>query len=157
MSRSRHSDPCTPTTHVWAGALVGAIILAVSVTVKADVPDTPSGKFGGIYKVESSTDPMFPANQSTEYFLDFGRGIRADKTSGSVAISIRRNPNVKVRILTWQYFPDKGKIMIGNPYSAGSRNVVARGTWSMKAIRDGLVFERGKFQMILQRADPSDY
>ena len=156
-SRLRHTGPCTSPSHGWICALVGAITLGVSVTSQADVPDASSGKFGGLYKVESSTDPLFPATQSTEYFLDFGRGIQADKTSGSVAISVRQNPSVKVRILAWQYFPKNGKIMIGNPYSEGSKTVVARGSWNMKAIREGLVFERGNYQVILQRADPGDY
>ena len=70
-----------------------------SAIVTADVPDQSSGRFGGIYKVTSSNDPLFPATKTREYFLDFGRGIQANKLSGSVAVSMRRNPNVKVRIM----------------------------------------------------------
>jgi hypothetical protein len=134
-----------------------AVFLSVSVAVGADFPDRPGGRFGGIYKVTSSTDPMFPATGTREYFLDFGRGIQADKLSGSVAVSVRRNPNVQVRIMAWQYFPDQGKIVIGNPYAEGSRKAVAMGAWQMKGIANGVLFERGSYRVVLQRADPDDY
>lgn len=138
-------------------SLISAVILAASATALADVPDPPPGRFGGIYKVTSSTDPLFPATQTREYFLDFGRGIQADKLSGNVAVSVRQNPNVKVRIMAWQYFPDQGRIVIGNAYAEGSRNAVVKGAWRMRAISSGVIFERGNYQVILQPADPMDY
>ena len=137
-------------------AWVAAVFLASSTMVPADVPDSSSGRFGGLYKVTASSDPMFPATRTNEYFLDFGRGIQAGKASGSVAVSVRRNPHVKVRILAWQYFPEQGKILIGNPYDEGSRNAVAKAAWSMRGISNGVIFERGSYQVILQRADSND-
>lgn len=140
----------------WA-VLVGIVMLAAAAMAPADIPDQASWRFGGIYKVASSTDPMFPATRTSEYFLDFGRGIQADQLSGSVAVSVRRNPKVNVRIMAWQYFPDQGKIVIGNPVAAGSRNAVARGAWRLRTIAGGVIFERGNYQVVLNRADPKDY
>ena len=100
---------------------------------------------------------MFPVTRTREYFLDFGKGIQAGKLSGSVAISMRRNPNVKVRIMAWQYFPKQGSMVIGNPYSEDSRNAVARAVWKMTGGDNGVIFERGSYQVVLHRADPGDY
>lgn len=138
-------------------ALVGAVMLSASSTVSADDPGPQSLRLGGLYKVTSSTDPLFPVTRTSEYFLDFGRGIQGEKLSGSVAISVRRNPHVKVRILAWQYFPAAGEILLGNPFAEGSRNAIALGSWRMSGIANGAIFERGQFQMVLQRADPNDY
>ena len=138
-------------------ALVGAVLLCFTPSVRADVPDASPASFGGIYKVTSSTDPIFPATAACEFFLDFGRGIQADRLNGSVAVSMRVNPSVKVRMFSWQYFPEQGKILIGNPYAEGSRKAVAMGAWKMTGISNGVVFERGNYQVVLQRAEPGDY
>jgi hypothetical protein len=138
------------------GALVSAIIFSAVVTVRADVFDTATGRFGGFYKVVSSTDPIVPATETHEYFFDFGRGLQSGKLSGSVAISVRENPNVKVRMLVWQYFPETGKMVIGNPYAEGSRKAVAMGAWQMKGLPNGVLFERGSYQIVLHPADESD-
>lgn len=144
------------------GALVSVIIISAAVTVRADVSDTATdtdigtGRFGGFYKVVSSTDPSVPATETHEYFFDFGRGIQAGKLSGSVAISVRQNPNVKVRMLVWQYFPETGKMVIGNPYAEGLRKAVALGAWQMKGLPNGVLFERGSYQIVLHRADEGD-
>lgn len=160
MKTDLHLNP--PEMHVvrWLGrfaAILGAVVLSTSATAGTRVPDPASGRLGGIYKVISSSDPMFPATRTCEYFLDFGRGIQVDKQSGSVAVSERRNPNVRVRIMAWQYFPDQGTIVVGNPYAEGSRNAVIRGAWRMRGISKGVIFERGTYQIVLQRADPKDY
>lgn len=139
-------------------AIFGALALTLTLSLSAaDIPDQSSGQFRGMYKVVSSTDPIFPISQTTEYFMDFGKGIQPDKMSGSVAISKRQNPNVKVRIMAWQYFPKDGSIAIGNPYSEGSRKAVAKGVWTMRGASKGVIFERGSYQVVLQRADPADY
>ena len=124
---------------------------------QADIPDRASGEFGGMYKVSSSNDPIFPMQARQEWFLDFGQGITAGKFSGNVAVSLRQNPNVRVRIMAWQYFPKNGNIMIGNPYSEGSRQAVAKGNWQLRPIAEGVIFQRGNYQVVLRRADPSDY
>lgn len=137
--------------------IAAGVLLSAAVAVAADIPDPSPGRFGGIYKVISSTDPLFPATPTSEYFLDFGRGIQADKSSGSVAVSLRRNPDVKIRIMAWQYFPAQGKIVLGNPFARGSRNAVAKGIWQMKGVSNGVVFERGNYQILLRPAAPDDY
>lgn len=123
----------------------------------ADVTESSAGQFRGIYKVVASNDPIFPATATREYFLDFGKGVEAGKLSGSVAVSMRENPNVKVRILAWQYFPKQGSLVIGNPYSEGSRNAVAKGIWEMTGAENGVIFKRANYQVVLRRADPNDY
>lgn len=148
---------CTSKVSGRVSAFMGAVILSTAAMATADIPDPSAGRFGGLYKVTASTDPMFPATRTNEYFLDFGQGIQAGRASGSVAVSIRRNPHVKVRIMAWQYFPDQGKILIGNPYAEDSRNAVAKGAWRMRGISNGVIFERGSYQIVLQHADPNDY
>jgi hypothetical protein len=134
-----------------------AAVLAFSATTSADIPDRPSGRFGGVYKIASSSDPIFPATAKREYFLDFGDGVQAGRSSGNVAVSVRENPNVKVRIMAWQYFPDQGKILIGNPFAEGSNRAVAKGMWQLKPVFNGVVFERGSYRVVLQTVDPADY
>lgn len=141
-----------------SATLMGVFALMISAPAsRADVPDGGSSEFRGMYKVASSSDPIFPMESGQEWFLDFGQGIQAGKLSGSVAVSLRRNPNVKVRIMAWQYFPKQSQLLIGNPYSEGSRNAVAKGSWTMSGAKNGVLFERGGFQMVLHRADPADY
>lgn len=139
-------------------AIFGAIAFTLTSAMSfADVPDQSSGQFRGMYKVVSSNDPIFPATQTREYFMDFGKGIQGSKMSGSVAVSMRQNPNVKVRIMAWQYFPKEGSLAIGNPYSEGSNQAVAKGVWKMSGLSKGVLFERGGYQVVLHRADPGDY
>jgi hypothetical protein len=135
----------------------GAAVVALAATVSADIPDRPSGRFGGVYKIASSSDPIFPATAGREYFLDFGNGVQAGRRSGNVAVSVRENPNVKVRIMAWQYFPDEGKILIGNPFAEGSKRAIAKGMWQLKPVFNGVVFERGSYRVVLHTVDPADY
>ncbi len=131
--------------------------MAISSAAFADIPDRTASEFRGMYKVASSSDPIFPMESGQEWFLDFGTGIQSGKTSGSVAVSLRQNPHVKVRIMAWQYFPKQEQLLIGNPYSEGSRNAVAKGAWKMSGATKGVLFERGGYKVVLHRADPSDY
>jgi len=137
-----------------ATAVLGAVSLMAAA---ADIPDSGSREFAGMYKIGSSTDPIFPMQAKQEWFLDFGKGISPGKMSGNVAVSLRQNPNVKVRILAWQYFPKQGVIAMGNPYFEGSRNAVAKGNWQMRPVNGGFVWERGNYQVVLRPADPGDY
>ena len=139
-------------------ALSIAVICMITLQISsADVLNKPSGEFRGMFKITSSTDPTFPLQTNREWFLDFGNGISSGKFSGSVAVSLRQNPNVKIRIMAWQYFPKQGNILIGNPYSEGSNKAVAMGIWQMRPTSEGFLFERGSYQMVLSRADPRDY
>lgn len=128
-----------------------------SQAIASDIPAASGASFEGMYKVAASSDPMFPMSETREYFLDFGKGIQAGKLSGSVAVSMRQNPRVQVRIMAWQYFPEQGKLVIGNPYSEGSRNAVVRAMWSMRGSAHGVALSRLGYQLVLHRADPADY
>lgn len=139
----------------WVTGAVFATTLSFSNA--ADIPDQTSGRFAGMYKVASSSDPIFPMGASEEWFLDFGKGISGGKMSGNVAVSLRRNPNVKVRIMAWQYFPEKGSLLIGNPFSEGSNKAVAKGVWQLEPTSNGVIFQRGNYQVVLRPADPGDY
>jgi hypothetical protein len=139
-------------------AFITSVVFILTLQVSsADVLNKPSGEFRGMFKVTASTDPMFPIQANKEWFLDFGNGISQGKFSGSVAVSLRQNPNVKIRIMAWQYFPKKGNILIGNPYSEGSHKAVAMGDWQIRPTSEGFIFERANYQVVLRPADPRDY
>ncbi len=123
----------------------------------ADIPDQNTSGFAGMYKVAASNDPIFPMGEGQEWFLDFGTGIQQNKISGDVAVSLRQNPNVSVRIMAWQFFPAESSLAIGNPYSEGSRQAVAKGVWTMGATENAVIFQRGNYKVVLQAAAPSDY
>ncbi len=123
----------------------------------ADIPDRSNASLRGMYQIASSNDPIFPMTGTQEWFLDFGQGIRRGTTSGSVAVSVRQNPNVKVRIMAWEFFPAHGALVIGNPYAEGSQRAVARGAWKLRPMGDGVILQREGYQVILHRADPNDY
>lgn len=134
-----------------------AAMTLVAPLVQADVPESSSGQFKGIYKIASSTDPIFPMNSNQEWFLDFGKGVTAEKMSGKVAVSLRENPKVRIRIMVWQYFPKQGNIMLGNTYSEESNKAVAKADWQLDTTLKGVIFKRGNYQVVMHRADPSDY
>ena len=136
--------------------LAAGLILS---SVRADVPDLPRPPvaFHGVYKVKASNDPAFIVSPEREYFLDFGRGMDGGKPAGSVAVSVRVNPNVKVRIFSWQYVPEKNLLLIGSPFAHGSRNAVAVGAWQLRGTGESIVLHRERCKVLLVRADPKDY
>jgi len=140
-------------------AFSSAVLFAGSLQVSqaADISSRSGGEFRGIYKIASSNDPIFPMQEKQEWFLDFGAGIKPGRSAGSVAVSLRQNPNVKVRIMAWQYFPQKGQILLGNPYAEGASKAVARGAWDLLVKGDGVIFKRGNYEVVMHRADPADY
>ena len=138
----------------FLSSVIFIFLLQVS---RAEILAKPTGEFRGMYQISSSNDPMFPMQANKEWFLDFGKGISEGKFRGNVAVSLRQNPNVKIRIMAWQYFPKQGNILIGNPYSEGSNQAVAKGDWKMSQTSRGIHFERGGYQIVLRRADPQDY
>jgi len=139
-------------------AILGSVILGLSLQVShGDIPDQSSGEFRGIYKVTSSTDPAFPTQANREWFLDFGNGISSGKFSGTVAVSLRQNPSVKVRIMVWQYFPKQGRLIIGEQAHEGARTAVALGNWQMAPASRGVTFERENYRVVLHQVDPRDY
>lgn len=136
----------------WALSLMGWM----TSNAREAAPPEASGRLAGFYKVVASNDPQFPVTPQREYFLDFGKGIQADRLSGSVAVSLRENPRVRVRIMAWQYFPKDGTVAIGNPFAEGSRKAVAAGVWKLRTSTKGAVLQRDRYQVVLHRADPED-
>ncbi|MEX1048723.1 MAG: hypothetical protein WED15_04285 [Akkermansiaceae bacterium] len=136
--------------------MVAAAFAALAPFAQADLPDRAPGELRGLYKVAGSNDPIFPVTANQEWFLDFGEGITSKKMSGNVAVSLRENPSVRVRIMAWQFFPDKGNLLIGNPFHEGSSQAVARGNWQLRTTSSGAVFKRGPYQVVLHKADPAD-
>ncbi|MFD2256715.1 hypothetical protein ACFSSA_08510 [Luteolibacter algae] len=137
---------------------VCAVISALAFQLAhADIPDRPATHLGGMYKVASSSDPLFPMNGQQEWFLDFGKGMSDGSTSGKVAVSLRQNPKVSIRIMVWQYFPEQGALLIGNQTEEGSRQAVARAVWSLANDSGKVVLLRDNSALVLNQADQSDY
>jgi len=138
-------------------ALTGFAAAILTLSANADIPDRNRAMpaFSGMYKVVASSDPMFPATGNKEWFLDFGMG--AEKNSGTVAVSLRENPSVRVRIMVWQTFPDQGNLVLGNQTHEGSKSAVAMANWKVQNSGGGLIFNRGNYQVVLHQADASDY
>jgi hypothetical protein len=138
--------------------LCGLLILVGSLGAGAREAAAPeaSGRLAGFYKVVASNDPQFPVTSTREYFLDFGKGVQAKRLSGSVAVSLRENPRVRVRIMAWQFFPKDGTLAIGNPFSEGSDKAVAAGIWKLRTSTKGAVMQRDGYQVVLLRADPEN-
>ena len=136
------------------------LLLAFSFqTSRADIPDRDRSRLSlaGMYKVAASTDPFFPVATGREWFLDFNSGITSEKSSGKVAVSLRQNPNVKVRIMVWQVFPGTNQLYLGNQFSEGSRQAVAVADWQVRNHGEAVVLERHGYQIVLNRAAPGDY
>jgi hypothetical protein len=110
-----------------------------------------------MYQIASSNDPLFPMDRQQEWFLDFGKGIHDGITSGKVAVSLRENPNVSVRILVWQYFPKEKALLIGNQTAAGSGRAVAKSVWTLANDSGAVFLLREKCTIVLERAHPNDY
>lgn len=129
-------------------------------TSRADIPDrdrSPLLSLAGIYKVAASNDPFFPVAAGREWFMDFNSGITSEKSSGKVAVSLRQNPSVKVRIMVWQVFPGTGQLYLGNQFSEGSKKAVSVADWRARNVGDSVVLERHGYQIVLNRANPADY
>jgi len=144
-------------------AVMLGLMMMVLQSVRADIPDrerpsaTGSPELAGMYKVAASTDPFFPERHNVEWFLDFGKGTIDQKTSGKVAVSLRQNPNVKVRIMVWQVFPQNSSLLLGNQTAEGSKQAVALADWKIRSHPKGVILQRGSYQVVLHRADPADY
>lgn len=136
--------------------VIASLLLMVQVS-SADIPDRHSSHLSGMYEVARSSDPAFPLAQGREWFLDFGEGTTTGNLSGTVAISLRENPNVKVRIMVWQYFPDRQILVIGNQTAQGASAAVSRAIWSVQPESSGFHLSRENHYVLIQPANPSDY
>jgi hypothetical protein len=132
---------------------IGALVCGV-VPLLGHAEGAAGGRveLSGIYQVITSNDPYFSLINQQEWFLDFSEGMKAGKLSGSVAISLRKNPHVKVRMMAWQYFSEPRLLVIGSPYHEGSKRAVAGGAWAVRVVSKDLICERDGFQMTLRRA-----
>jgi len=141
-------------------ALMGVLFITplAPIARAADIPDRPmpsATAISGYYKVSSSSDPIFNTSGS-EWFLDFGKGAAVGKTSGSVAVSMRQNPNVRTRILVWQFFPASGNLVLGYQTAEGSKQAVMLATWKVTPTATGMILRRGEYQMVIHRAAEGD-
>ena len=137
--------------------MVAVFLAATTLSSNADVPDSKRTRFSGMFKVTTSSDSLFPMVNNNEWFLDFGDGVHDGIQSGKVAVSLRKNPNVSVRIMVWQYFPDTSTMVIGNQFEGGSAGAVVKAAWTIGSGSGGVVFVRDGAGMVLNRAAPGDY
>lgn len=143
--------------HFVAVPLASIALTLSTAAVKADIPDRQVSDLQGIYKVAASNDPSFPVNRGKEWFLDFGSGLTNTTSSGPLTVSMRRNPDVSVRMMVWQFSRDQSALMIGNQSERGSRQAVAKGVWRVSQTSDGMVLNRDGRQLILFRPEPGEY
>jgi hypothetical protein len=136
-----------------AKSVVAAVVFAVGIQSSITASPAPAAKrLQGIYQIVSSSDPIFPTQDQQEWFLDFGQGPDDGKNlSGTVAVSLRRNPHVRVKIMVWQYFPKEESLVIGSPYHEKSRQAVAAGTWQVQPGQAELRLQRDGCRIILRR------
>ncbi|MFD0892474.1 hypothetical protein KBB96_13695 [Luteolibacter ambystomatis] len=139
--------------------MAGTALMAAAPALRADIPDKASGpraSVSGYFKVISSSDPLFAMQADREWFMDFGGGEQAGRHSGSLAVSLRQNPNVRVRLLVWQLYSDSSTLVIGNQTGEGSRKAVMLANWKVYPNSTGLILQRGDYQIALRRANASE-
>lgn len=128
----------------------------------ADIPDRErrgpvSIQMSGIYKVASSNDPLMPMAEGVEWFMDFGRGSLEGRSSGTVSVSLRRNPRVQVRIMVWQLDERNSRLLLGNSVEGNPNQAVARADWTVVQESNHTVLSRGGHQLVLRRPAPGEY
>lgn len=139
-------------------AVAGACALALgSPLAGADVQDAPAptqSRLQGFYRVVASNDPLFTLQDKREWFMDFGKGVTSGKTHGTVAVSLRQNPKVRVKVMVWQAFPQTSTLVIGEQTGEGSNKAVALGSWQVRPNSTGFMLERGNYRIVLDRSEP---
>lgn len=125
----------------------------------AVIPDQSRGMplISGVYQVVGGNDPLFPQAYGSEWFFDFGPGMNHGAHHGNVTVSLRQNPNVRVRIMTWQAFPNQHRLLLGNAVANQPNGAFARADWQVAPDSDGVVFRRGDHMLILARPAPGVY
>jgi hypothetical protein len=151
--------PALATSHQAFYRAALCLLLALLWAAPARAGDTAAegsqAPLQGLYRVGSSTDPAFPLEGGQEWFLAFGRG--GGKSSGSLALTLRQNPNLRVRLLVWQFFPDSATLRIGRQSARSSQQAVLATDWQLAASAAGsLLLRRGGFQLMLVPATLSD-
>ncbi|MEP2777692.1 MAG: hypothetical protein ABJQ29_09280 [Luteolibacter sp.] len=146
----RHGTLC-------ASAALGLFLGGIKTSSADDYHDARSSQIVGMYEVTHSNDPVFPLIPGRQWFLDFGNGTTTGNLSGKVAVSLRENPDVKVRIMVWQYFPDRKVLIIGNQSAHGSTGAVARAIWSLRSNSSEILLARQDQTVVLRPAHPRDF
>jgi len=149
-------SPLAGKVTAWATAVA---LMATTPILRADIPDKPAGpraSVSGYFKVVSSSDPLFAMQADREWFLDFGGGEQAGRHTGSLAVSLRQNPSVRVRLLVWQLYSDSSTLVVGNQTEEGSRKAVMLANWKVYPNSTGLILQRGDYQIALRRATTSE-
>ncbi len=138
-----------------ARLIAAAAVLATAPAATADLPAAgpaaavQHAAFCGTYKISSSNDPAFPGIDHQEWFLDFGRRAPT-RPSGTVAVTARQNPHLKLRLRVWQFSPDTGMLRLGTQAAQASQHLVAAATWQVTTAAAGsLLLRRGDYHALL--------
>jgi hypothetical protein len=115
----------------------------------------PTPLLRGLYRVMASSDPFFPLESGQEWFVDFGRG--EEEFSGRLALTLRQNPNLRVRLLVWQFSPVSGTLRIGRASARSPRGAVEAASWQLARGPAGAIqLRRDEHQTTLMPASASD-
>jgi len=137
---------------LWLG--LGAAAAQVPGGAAAQVP-AAAPLLRGLYRVAASTDGFFPVDGGQEWFLDFGRGT--EPSSGRLALTLRQNPNLRVRLLVWQFTPERATLRIGRESARQPGHALAPTSWQLtRGTAGSLVLRRAEGQTTLVPATPSD-
>lgn len=125
--------------------------LAASAGAREPAAPTVQPALHGLYRIRSSTDPAFPLDNNQDWFFDFAHG--ADSSSGTLALTLRQNPNLRVRLLVWQFFPDSATLRLGRASARSSHEAITAATWQLaRGAAGSLLLRRGAFQITLAPA-----
>lgn len=141
-----------------------AVIACIGLLVPAAMAGVPDQRaqsmpvISGVYQIVDGNDPLFPQEPGTEWFFDFGQGMAHGAFHGSVSVSVRQNPSVRVRIMVWQADPGQRRLLLGNTTTeVTSSRAVARADWRVSQRSNRIFLERGDHWLVLQRPAPGVY
>ncbi|MEP2777691.1 MAG: hypothetical protein ABJQ29_09275 [Luteolibacter sp.] len=122
----------------------------VAQVTSANIPVRSDGYISGTYQISKSSDPVFPIVEGREWFLDFGDGNATGNRSGEVAVSLHENPEVKTRLMTWEYFSDQDILIIREPSDETTTDIPAQTIWTVHSPASDLYLTRNNRTLILK-------